>query len=75
MEIYTLEPALQFYGGNFMNGSDIGKSGKTYNFRESFALETQHFPDSPNNANFPSIVLNPGEVYQTQSIYHFSVLE
>jgi aldose 1-epimerase len=75
MEIYTQEPALQFYGGNFMDGADNGKSGKPYKFRESFALETQHFPDSPNNSNFPSIILKPGEVYQTSSIYKFSVIE
>lgn len=74
MEIFTQEPAIQFYGGNFMDGSDTGKSGKKYNFRESFALETQHSPDSPNNANFPSIILKPGEVYQTSSIYKFSVV-
>lgn len=74
IEIFTQEPALQFYGGNFMDGTDIGKGGKTYNYRESFALETQHFPDSPNNSNFPSIILNPGEVYQTSSIYRFSVV-
>lgn len=73
MEIFTLEPALQFYGGNFMDGADTGKSGKSYNYREAFALETQHFPDSPNNTNFPSTILKPGEVYQTQSIYRFSV--
>lgn len=73
MEIFTPEPALQFYGGNFMDGADKGKSGKTYNYRESFALEPQHFPDSPNNANFPSIILKPGEIYQTQSIYRFGV--
>lgn len=75
MEIFTQEPALQFYGGNFMDGSDTGKSGKPYNYREAIALETQHFPDSPNNANFPSIILKPGEVYQTQSIYKFSVIK
>jgi aldose 1-epimerase len=75
MEVFTQEPALQFYGGNFMDGTDTGKSGKTYNYRESLALETQHFPDSPNNANFPSIILKPGEVYQTQSIYRFSVAQ
>ena len=75
MEIYTQEPALQFYGGNFMTGADTGKSGKTYKYRESFALETQHFPDSPNNANFPSIILKPGETYQTQSIFRFSVVK
>ena len=73
MEIFTQEPALQFYGGNFMNGSDTGKSGKAFKYREAFALETQHFPDSPNNTNFPSIILNLGETYQTQSIYRFSL--
>lgn len=71
MEIYTIEPGLQFYGGNFMDGSDAGISGKPYKFRESFALETQHFPDSPNQPNFPSIVLNPGETYATKTIYAF----
>ncbi len=75
MEIFTQEPALQFYGGNFMDGADTGKSGKAYKYRESLALETQHFPDSPNNTNFPSIILSPGEVYQTQSIYKFSVVQ
>lgn len=75
MEIFTQEPALQFYGGNFMDGTDTGKSGKKYNYRESFALETQHSPDSPNNTNFPSIILKPGEVYQTTSIYKFSLIE
>jgi len=75
MEIFTQEPALQFYGGNFMDGNDTGKSGKTYKYRESIALETQHFPDSPNNTNFPSITLKPGETYQTQSIYKFSVVQ
>ncbi len=75
MEIFTREPAIQFYGGNFMDGADTGKSGKKYDFRESFALETQHSPDSPNNTNFPSIILKPGEVYQTSSIYKFSVVQ
>ncbi|MBL8223547.1 MAG: galactose-1-epimerase, partial [Bryobacterales bacterium] len=75
MEIFTQEPALQFYGGNFMDGADTGKSGKAYKYRESLALETQHFPDSPNNTNFPSIILEPGKVYQTQSIYKFSVVQ
>lgn len=73
MEVFTEEPALQFYGGNFMDGADTGKYGKTFDFRESFALETQHFPDSPNQANFPSIILNPGETYQTSSMYKFSI--
>lgn len=74
MEIYTLEPALQFYGGNFLNGRDKGKSSNTYKFREAIALETQHFPDSPNNTNFPSIILNPSEIYQTKTTYKFSVI-
>jgi aldose 1-epimerase len=73
MEIFTEEPGIQFYGGNFMDGSDTGKYGKTLDYRESFALETQHFPDSPNQQAFPSIILNPGETYQTTSIYKFSV--
>lgn len=74
MEVFTQEPALQFYGGNFMTGADTGKSGLAYKYRESIALETQHFPDSPNNANFPSIILKPGEVYQTRSIFRFSII-
>lgn len=75
MEIYTMEPGLQFYGGNFMDGSDLGKNGKSYKYRESFALETQHFPDSPNNTNFPSIILKPGETYKTSTIYKFDVIK
>ncbi len=75
MEIFTEEPGIQFYGGNFMNGSDTGKYGKTFDFREAFALETQHFPDSPNQPDFPSIILNPGETYSTSSIYRFSVAD
>jgi aldose 1-epimerase len=73
MEIFTEEPGIQFYGGNFMDGGDTGKMGKTFDYRESFALETQHFPDAPNQNAFPSIILNPGETYQTKSIYKFSV--
>lgn len=75
MEIYTEESGLQFYGGNFMDGSDIGKSGVPYGYRQSFAVETQHFPDSPNQSNFPSIILHPNEVYQTSTIYRFDVEE
>lgn len=75
MEIFTTEPGLQFYGGNFMDGTDTGKYGKTFKYRESFALETQHFPDSPNNNKFPSIILNPGNVYRTKTTYKFSVVD
>lgn len=73
MEVYTSEPGMQFYGGNFLNGKAIGKKNKPYAFRSAFCLETQHFPDSPNQPNFPSVVLNPGETYQHVCIYKFSV--
>lgn len=73
MEIFTTEPGIQFYGGNFMNGSDVGKYGKRFLYRESFALETQHYPDSPNNKNFPNVFLLPSETYKSISIYKFSV--
>ena len=73
MEIFTTEPGIQFYGGNFMDGSDIGKYGKKFLYRESFALETQHYPDSPNNKSFPNVYLLPLETFSSQSIYKFSV--
>jgi aldose 1-epimerase len=73
MEIFTTEPGIQFYSGNFLDGSIIGKSGKTYGFRSGFCLETQHFPDSPNKPGFPSVVLKPGETYKTTTIHKFSV--
>lgn len=75
MEVYTDEPGVQFYGGNFMNGESVGKSGKIYAFRGSFCLETQHFPDSPNQPNFPSTLLKPGEVYTSNCVYKFGVSE
>lgn len=73
MDIYTTEPAIQFYGGNFMDGSDVGKYGKNFLYRESFALETQHYPDSPNNQDFPNVYLSPSETYRSTSIYRFSL--
>lgn len=73
MEIFTQEPGIQFYGGNFMDGSDTGKFGRTFDFRESFALETQHFPDAPNQPEFPSIILQPEDEYSTSSVYRFSI--
>ena len=73
MEVYTNEPGLQFYGGNFLDGSIIGKGGKSYKHRSAFCLESQHFPDSPNNPHFPSTVLEPGEEYYSICIYKFSV--
>lgn len=75
MEVFTTEPGLQFYSGNFLDGSDIGKGGIKYNFRTAFCLEAQHFPDSPNHENFPSTVLLPGEYYKQRTIYKFSVVE
>lgn len=73
MEVYTTEPGVQFYIGNFLAGEDRGKSGKPYLFRTAFCLETQHFPDSPNKPNFPSATLNPGETFVSTTIYKFSV--
>ncbi|RRB11914.1 galactose mutarotase [Larkinella knui] len=73
MDVLTTEPGVQFYGGNFLNGKVMGKSGKAYEKRSAFCLETQHFPDSPNQPNFPSTVLKPGETYKTTTEYRFSV--
>ncbi len=72
LAIYTEEPGIQFYSGNFLDGTLVGTSGRMYRQGDGFALETQHFPDSPNHANFPSTVLRPGQVYQTTTIYQFS---
>jgi aldose 1-epimerase len=72
MEVWTTEPGLQFYSGNFLNGTDGGKGGKKYQFRTAFCLEAQHFPDSPNKPAFPSTVLKPGEVYTQKTSYKFS---
>ncbi len=73
MEIFTMEPGLQFYSGNFMAGKNTFKSGAKDELRTAFALETQHFPDSPNQPDFPTTVLNPGDTYHTTSVYRFSV--
>jgi len=73
MDVFTVEPGLQFYSGNFMAGKNILKSGVKDDYRTAFALETQHFPDSPNHKNFPSIVLKPGKDYKTYTTYQFSV--
>lgn len=73
MEIYTTEPGIQFYSGNFLDGTITGKRGIIYEFRNGLCLETQHFPDSPNKPDFPSTVLKSGEEYRTTTIYKFSV--
>ncbi|MGZ5246546.1 MAG: aldose epimerase family protein, partial [Flavitalea sp.] len=72
MEVLTREPGLQFYGGNFMQSKNVMKGGVADDFRTAFCLETQHFPDSPNQPSFPSTVLEPEKTYQTTSIYRFS---
>ncbi len=73
MEILTTEPAIQFYSGNFLDGSVVGKGGKAYAYRTGLCLEPQHYPDSPNQPHFPSTTLQPGEVYRHTSVYRFGV--
>ena len=73
MEVFTTEPGMQFYSGNFLDGSIIGKNKKKYEYRSALCLEAQHFPNSPNITNFPTVVLRPGEKYTQTTIYKFSV--
>lgn len=73
LEVYTSEPGVQFYAGNAMSGNDVGKHGITYPNRGALCLETQHYPDSPNQPSFPSTVLRPGEKYTSRCIYKFTV--
>ena len=72
MEIETTEPGIQFYAGNFMNGSDIGKKGQAHEFRYALCLEPQHFPDSPNQPHFPSTRLDPGDLFHSVSVYRLT---
>jgi aldose 1-epimerase len=72
MEVWTTEPGIQFYSGNFLDGTNIGKGGTAYPYRSGFCLETQHFPDSPNKPQFPSTVLNPGDTYASTTVYKFT---
>lgn len=73
MEVFSAEPAVQFYTGNFLDGTIAGKAGHKYGFRTGFCLETQHYPDSPNHDKFPSTVLHPNDLYKTSTLYKFSV--
>jgi aldose 1-epimerase len=73
LEVHTTEPGVQLYSGNFLDGSITGKGGRRYAHRTGFCLETQHFPDSPNHPEFPSVVLRPGEEYVSESVYAFGV--
>ncbi|MBI1754129.1 MAG: galactose mutarotase [Acidobacteria bacterium] len=72
MEVFTTEPGIQFYAGNFLDGTLVGKAGQAYPRRSGFCLETQHYPDSPNQPLFPSTILWPGRVYRSETVYRFS---
>jgi aldose 1-epimerase len=72
MEVWSTEPGLQFYTGNFLDGTITGKDGWVYAHRNAFCMEPQHFPDSPNKPNFPTVELKPGEVFSNTIIYRFS---
>jgi len=72
MDVITDQPGLQFYTGNFLDGTIHGKGGKPYGLRSAFCMETQHFPDSPNQPKFPTTELKPGQTYHTVTAYKFS---
>jgi aldose 1-epimerase len=74
LTVLTTEPGLQFYTGNFLGEEAPGKGGRTYRRHDGFCLETQHFPDSPNQPHFPSVVLRPGETFRSTTIFRFGVL-
>ena len=71
MEVLTTEPGMQFYTGNFLDGTIKGKGGRVYEHRYGFCLETQHFPDSPNQHAFPSTTLRPGQQYRSRTVFRF----
>ena len=73
LDVSTTEPGVQFYSGNFLDGSIRGKGGRVYAHRSGLCLETQHFPDSPNHANFPSTILRPGTTYRSRTVFTFGV--
>ena len=73
LEVLTTEPGIQFYSGNFLDGSLTGKSGKPYLKRGGFCLEAQHYPDSPNRPEWPSVVLRPGQTYRQTTVYRVTV--
>jgi aldose 1-epimerase len=73
LEVLTTEPGVQFYSGNFLDGSITGKEGAVFGHRSGFCLETQHFPDSPNQPAFPSTILRPGEEYRSRTVFRFGI--
>jgi aldose 1-epimerase len=72
LEVWTTEPGMQFYTGNFLDGSDVGREGIPYTRRSAFCLETQHFPDSPNQPHFPSVMLEPGNRFTSKTVFRFA---
>jgi aldose 1-epimerase len=72
VELLTTEPGLQVYSGNFLSGAVLGKGGRLYRQGDGIALETQHFPDSPNHPQFPSTILEPGRVWSSTTVYRFN---
>jgi aldose 1-epimerase len=75
LEVLTTEPGIQFYSGNFLDGTIAGKDGRVYRHRYGLCLETQHFPDSPNHPNFPSTILRPGQEYRSTTVFRFGVTQ
>ena len=75
LDVSSTEPGVQFYTGNFLDGTLTGKGGRIYRYRSAFCLETQHYPDSPNHANFPSTILRPGAVYRSRTVYAFGLVK
>jgi len=75
LDVFTTEPGIQFYSGNFLDGTIMGKDGRVYQHRYGFCLETQHYPDSPNHPNFPSTILRPGREYRSTTVFRFGVSE
>ena len=73
LEVLTTEPGIQFYSGNFLAGAFAGKHGHVYPRRGGLCLETQHYPDSPNQPTFPSVILRPGQTYRSTTVYRFDV--
>jgi aldose 1-epimerase len=71
LEVHTDQPSVQFYSGNFLDGSAAGRGGRAYRQGDGLCLETQHLPDSPNQPDFPSTVLRPGERYETRTVFRF----
>jgi aldose 1-epimerase len=72
LEVWTTQPGVQFYTANFLDGTLAGKGGEKYPRRGALCLETQHYPDSPNQPNFPSVILKPGQTYHEKTLYRFS---